>query len=279
MTLVISCVTPSHVVQVSDRRLTWLTGPDAGQVADDNRNKALVVCNRIIIAYTGLAEIANHKTDEWLLDIVSTVEPYNPQRICETLAERAAEALHKVRIPSPKKRHAFLVSGWAKFNSEDAPLTPFVTAISNALNNQWHWVPEANDIFQVRTVPLANRPFLLAAVGQPMGSTTQKRLVRQVRNYVDRERGPEAYIRILATAIRETNVSNSAVGRNLMAVSLPRTALTQSGGLSVPLGALLQSSEALALYLPESGEEAIRYAPNYTCEGMSYKQVFVRLEP
>jgi len=39
MTLVLSCITQGFVVQVSDRRFTWFNGPNAGQVADDNRNK------------------------------------------------------------------------------------------------------------------------------------------------------------------------------------------------------------------------------------------------
>lgn len=147
MTLIISCVTTSHVVQVSDRRLTWLTGSNSGQMADDNRNKALVICNRLVMAYTGLAEITGSKTDEWLLDVASEIIPYNPQRVCETVAERAAEEFRRVRLSSTKKRHAFLVSGWAKLNSRDARLTPFVSAISNALDDQWHWISEAEDIF------------------------------------------------------------------------------------------------------------------------------------
>lgn len=279
MTLVTCCITPGHIVQVSDRRLTWLTGPNAGEVADDNRNKAVVICNRLAMAYTGLAEVESSKTDEWLLDIVSEVWPYNPQQVCETVANRATEAFRRVGLPSPKKRHAFLVSGWAKFNSQDAPLTPFVSAISNALNDQWHWISEANEIFQVRTVPLAGRPFLLAAVGQPINSTAKKHLRRQVRSYASRERGPEAYIQMLATAIRETASLNFSVGRDLMAVSLPQTALEQSDGLSIPVAAPLQNCEALALYLPESDETTIRYAPNYTCGGARVKQAFVRTEP
>ena len=269
-------MTPSHVVQVSDRRLTWLTGPNAGQVAPDDRNKALVVCNRLVIAYTGLAEVAGNQTDEWLLEVVSTVVPYNPQRVCETVAERAAEEFRKVRLPRSAKRHAFLVSGWARFNSKEASFTPFISAVSNALDGRWSWLSNADNVFRVRTVPLGDRPFILAAVGQPISSTTRKCLRRQVRNYSSRERGPEGYIQMLAKAIRDTAIFNRAVGRNLMAISLPRTTLEQDRGLSVPLARPVQSRKALALYLPESGDVTIRYAPNYTCGGISFKQFVMR---
>jgi len=114
MTLAITCYTSNHTVQVSDRRLVWLTGKNAGQPADDNRNKVLVVCNRLAISYTGLAEIEGSKTDDWLLETVSTVNPYNPQRVIKTIADKATQAFRNIRLPAPKKTHAFLVSGWAR---------------------------------------------------------------------------------------------------------------------------------------------------------------------
>lgn len=75
MTLALACISQNHVVQVSDRRLTWITGSHAGKVADDSQNKALVVCNRFTLAYTGLAQVANQKTDEWVLDIAAGINP------------------------------------------------------------------------------------------------------------------------------------------------------------------------------------------------------------
>ena len=116
-------------------------------------------------------------------------------------------------------------------------------------------------------------------MGQPIDADTRNHLRRQVRNYARRERGPEAYIQMLAAAIRYTARSNRFVGRNLMAISLPRTAVERIDGLSIPLTAPLQNREVLVLYMSESGKATIRYAPNYTCDGMSYKQGFARIEP
>jgi hypothetical protein len=55
MTLVMSLITESWAIQVSDRRLVWL-GPDSVvSRKDDERNKAVLWCNRLAFAYTGLA--------------------------------------------------------------------------------------------------------------------------------------------------------------------------------------------------------------------------------
>jgi len=275
LTLALACISDNHVVQVSDRRLTWITGPHAGKVADDGRNKALVVCNRFVLAYTGLAQIANQKTDEWALNVAARVNPASAQGISETIAKEATEEFRKLKIKKTSRRHAFLISGWAKFNRADAPFSSFVSSISNALDNNWQWLPEPEDIFRIRTVALGPRSFLLAGVGRPLGAVVRNRLIRRIRAYAGRDRGPEAYIQLLATAIRETAVSDRYIGKDLIAVSLPRAALDKELGLFVPLAFPMPSDKPFALYLPDKAE-AISYTPNYTCGGISMKGGWVR---
>lgn len=283
MTLAIACYTANHCIQVSDRRLVWITGTDAGKCADDDTNKAVVVCNRLAISYTGLAEIGVNKTDDWLLETVSKVNPYNPQRVIKAIAKSATQAFGNIRLPAPTKRHAFLVSGWARFvdskADSNAQLGSFACAISNALTSEWKWETEAKTTFQIFGKELRNRYFQICSVGQPVSSQIRKRMLRQIRAYISRERGPEPYIEILAQAILDTADSNRSVGKNLMAVSLPRTGLDNGGRLVMPLAnAPLRTSEPIALYLPENASP-IRYGPNYTCNGMSYKDVSFGTEP
>lgn len=278
MTLIISCVTQNHVVQVSDRRLTWITGPNAGQVADDNKNKAVIVCNRLAIGYTGLAEIAGSKTDEWLLDVVREVLPYNPLQISKAIAKSATKDFRKILLPSDKKTHTFLVSGWAKFSTQDTRLTPFNSFISNTLDDRGEWTSQARDTFVILTIHLADLPFELQMVGRPVKPKLLNDLTRQIRNYVERERGSEGYIQMLASAIRTMSKSDPLIGRNLMAVSLPRVALEQNIGVAIPLALPLPRDAVTALYLPESGDGSVLYAPHYTCEGISYKGMIVNID-
>lgn len=273
MTLVVSCISPNHVVQVSDRRLTWAAGPKAGELADDHTNKALVVCNRLCVSYTGLAEIGRVKTDEWVLDVADRVRPYNPARVWIAIALAATAEFRNIRFDRSLKRHAFLISGWAKLGRTDAPISPFISTISNALSAEGDWLDEAEDSFRVRVIPLADKPYLISTVGQRLPDNILTRLTRNVRNYAVRERGPEAYMRLIAAAIRATANINQLVGRNLMAISLPKTGLNRSAGLSIPLSFPMQTDEALALYLPYPVRSPVLYAPNYTCNGMSMTHI------
>jgi len=268
MTLVLTCISPKYVTQVSDRRLTWITGPNKGKT-EDKTNKAIVVCNRLVIGYTGLAQIDGQKTDDWILDVVSSVTPYSVERIKKTLAERATKSFEGIRLPSKQRRHAFMISGWARLDSRNAPFTSFVSIISNAHDfASIKWLDEAQSEFKTGFTALGNRPYFLAAAGQPIKMATLHRLNRQISAYVSRERGPEAYIELLANAIRETARYYKSVGKNLMAISLPASAV--SGGsmaMTIPLGGPLSTTEPVALYLPE-GDEPIFYGPHYTCNGM-----------
>lgn len=62
MTLILACVTPTMVYQVSDRRLTLASNPKA--IVDDERNKSVFV-GRVSFGYTGLAYVGNERTDIW----------------------------------------------------------------------------------------------------------------------------------------------------------------------------------------------------------------------
>ena len=52
MTLVLTALTQHEVIQVSDRRFTYLSG---GSVVrrDDEKNKAVLFCGRLMFGFTG----------------------------------------------------------------------------------------------------------------------------------------------------------------------------------------------------------------------------------
>ena len=71
MTLVLSCATSDFVFQVSDRRLTYVSGPKKGQTADDEANKAVIVGHRMAFGYTGIATIGAQSSDVWLAHVAA----------------------------------------------------------------------------------------------------------------------------------------------------------------------------------------------------------------
>ena len=89
MTLILSCLTPKYVIQVSDRRLMLSNG----QLIDDHRNKSILVNGHMVFGYTGLASMDNGKTmnDDWFLDTLSESYKANPNTSLTTTAEYVAE--------------------------------------------------------------------------------------------------------------------------------------------------------------------------------------------
>lgn len=66
MTLVLVASNDQQVIQVSDRRLTGLAGPDVLP-----RNKALIIHladGRLVMGFTGLARAGTFRTGEWMID-------------------------------------------------------------------------------------------------------------------------------------------------------------------------------------------------------------------
>ena len=69
MTLILSALTPTHAIQVSDRRLTLPNG----ELYEDDRNKALALsCSNghFCLSATGLGVIRGKPTSEWMADTI-----------------------------------------------------------------------------------------------------------------------------------------------------------------------------------------------------------------
>jgi hypothetical protein len=117
MTLIVTCLSPHYVLQVSDRRLSL-----GGKAIERAASKAVVFNNALIFGYTGIAEIAGKPTDAWLADVLSQHLDSVP---------RAIEALTQaVQVPTDLQRyqHTFVACG---FHHPDDKWLPMAITISN----------------------------------------------------------------------------------------------------------------------------------------------------
>src|SRR5690348_6551313 len=112
MTLILTCATPEFALQVSDRRVTWVRGIHAGLVADDARNKALVIANHLTFSYTGLAEIGLEFTDDWLMASLEGIQRLDVRTVSQRIADRASAAFAALPLSAAQKRHVFVGVGW-----------------------------------------------------------------------------------------------------------------------------------------------------------------------
>jgi hypothetical protein len=66
MTFIVTVVTDTVILQVSDRRISWRYPDGSFGLRDDATNKAVLYENRFAFAATGLAELENTRADLWI---------------------------------------------------------------------------------------------------------------------------------------------------------------------------------------------------------------------
>jgi hypothetical protein len=70
VTLILSCITPDFVYQVSDRRLVEIRPSGPPRLLEDEACKAVFMSPVAIFGYTGLAYFHGMRTDGWLLEVL-----------------------------------------------------------------------------------------------------------------------------------------------------------------------------------------------------------------
>lgn len=143
MTLIITLVNKDRIIQVSDRRLTTLTG----DIYDDGANKAVAIGMSYVhftVCYTGLAFIGRereeNRIDRWLQEhlgsIVRDGEP-SLEAICEALSQRATKAVARLQGEMRNKGLKIVLTGFDRENR------PFRATVSNIKFSSY-------DVFDVR---------------------------------------------------------------------------------------------------------------------------------
>jgi hypothetical protein len=271
MTLILSCLTPEHVIQVADRRLT---APDrGGELVDDDTNKVVQYESHLCFAYTGLAEIRYRATDKWLMETLSGHG--NPNKAVEALKQAATDDFRKIALPAARKRHAFVGCGWTRVGGRDPrALEPTIMLVSNALEDG-RWRVEAHDEFTFGRARLRpGVPFTFYATGQRLPAGIARGLIRQIEAAQGHGSGPGVIARLLGRAVRDVAASNSAVGRGLLVSILPKKVAVDAKGLGVgfaiplaPTGerdyftAPLDDAYPTNFYVPPEKTNGVAYGP------------------
>jgi hypothetical protein len=284
LTLVLSCLTPDFVIQVSDRRLTYPNG----SLADDETNKAVCFYGRIFFAYIGLSKVARMDTHVWLAEALNRAKTSGSTggviNLLRTDATRAFQAIPGRTL----KRHAFVAVGWATFPDQPDHLRPFISTISNAIDANGNWLAQANRQFDVGVRPLLDgEAFHFAAHGQSLTPSETVSIRRNIRRALARGGGPSSVARLLTTLLRSVARRNSAVGESMLVSVLPRNAVgNQEVVMPLPEGAQLPFPQlsnirdrAVCLYIPEDSTSPVYYGPTVVTEDMLIYGVRVGTEP
>ena len=279
MTLVLSLITESWAIQVSDRRLVWLDPANRIIRKDDERNKAVVWCNRLAFAYTGLAELGpmREATDEWLARelaeswVDAGAADQSQDAVMAAIADRATAAMKRPRIargiPAHQRRHAFVGVGWARFKEEDA-MTPYIAQIHNFPQSSNHQTAAADEFgVTILRLPPGDKQIFVNWIGQELDDPA-RRLLDELKRGDPQSRAYGSYAAgVMVDIIRTVAANNEFVGRGLLINSLPRWAIHPGETTTFLLASGPTNEQLTFLHLPHDQRDAVIRGPRYVCEG------------
>jgi hypothetical protein len=221
MTLILTCLTHKHIVQVSDRRLTRLNG----ELYDDDTNKTVFFNGQIAVAYTGLAFMEGKATAEWIGMCMKDSLDIEPA--IHKIAKRADWFFR--RLKSPDKRLAVIATGWGLLHGEQPP-RPFISVASNFLSDSFQWMASASNRMVVQTICWDERSsHIIVSAGQNLMPEELVYLNRLVRRAVKHGATAKAPARLLANLVQSvangTDHRAERVGNGMMIQLLSRKAL------------------------------------------------------
>lgn len=261
MTLIVTFADRNFVFLVSDRRVTYPTLPPA-----DTINKATLVCNRCVLAFTGLANIGptayDIRTDEWMLQKLVQHGPTTMEEACEALQKEATAAVPPIRLlPRKDKRLAFIAAGWVNYNGSPQPIPTFA-CVTNALTRKG-WLPDPLDVFWIDASNLiGNTRFAIDTFGQPVPRSQWSQLVRRIHNYFGR--GGNSYnwvVDQLTYFVRLGAANNKKIGAKLNVIMLPKPGAPHRFSRVAMLGAPNPHVVTWASF-PYTG---VQFCPNVVC--------------
>lgn len=273
MTLIVPCLAPEYVIQVSDRRLADLR---SGRPVNDNRNKAVQLGRNLVFGYTGLAELDGQPTDEWLQAVLDRALRKHGDRFkaIEVVRGEATAAFSRIRLPANMKRHAFCAVGWGCFPGETT-VEPFMYVVSNFAQDD-RLLDEALPAFDLRRVRPGRSALAVFPLGQTLGERPLEELCRNLLRVLKRAGGAAAAARMITESMRALASQNPLVGKSLLINVLPKPQSASLGGpqitaampppdarvLSDYFAGAISSTDPSFLYLPaEMDDRPIAWGP------------------
>jgi len=226
MTLILTALTPNHIVQVSDRRVVrrW---PSGRIEKFEGRTKA-VVTPVFSCSYTGIAEIAGTDTGEW---IATTLSDHLRDADGGLEALRLAAGLKLSGGGLNSEPLAIACVGWTPTN--DAMPEPLLIALANFDIRDYSALQPSPDFTRFDIRCREGRRSLVFPLGQPLQLTEMIAANRSLRRVVETDR---ATPRSIAQILRETiqGVARSPdradlVSEDVLVTSLPRPDLLRVG--------------------------------------------------
>ncbi len=256
MTLIQTLVTRDHIVQVSDRRLTYLDG----SCADVNYTKLVLWARKFSIGFTGIAFMdarQRKSTSEWIAEQVCDKATLG--QAIEALRENATRAISLLHSQK-EKRLSIVITGFAQ-SPDTGNFEPILTRVSNF---------EEGDAFYRSSRPRFIREDRRFTQGSDVMYTTSGAVLNSSESRIIKSRvtAPRSgmrdwnrSIRLMVVVQRMVSRRNTTVGPDALVVSIPHRVLIPKVALSHVENPDVQEDAVMFSYMPEGSMTPHRYGP------------------
>jgi hypothetical protein len=265
MTIIVTALFPKHVLQVSDRKLSWARGKAIVQ-QEDRWNKAIVFGDWATIAYTGPARLPDQRTDQWITETISRTTMVD-QAINE-LWEKANDRLQQKQWNPPEL--AIVVAGWMQ---DAGKVEPFRAAISNYLLPEGKHGP-ARDQFNVLMSRQQEAGLGIYIAGRNMPRRNFMMMGRTLKRAYRRGVSMPTMAEVIVNAAR--GLHDRWIGESFNAVIVPEPVPGR------PFRGMIGASQGgpqpdlpLALYFPGPNAGPEYVMPNFGGGGMAVTDISV----
>lgn len=222
MTLIISVISTSRVIQASDRRLTKITGG----IYDDNSNKAIIVtCNdaHFAIGYCGYGQIPLAKkspkagkiisTDEWISDELTKFNAAGND--LASITKHIKSTLNSLKVYNKLNAKNDLTIVLCGFGWNDKPFFTRIPRLGNVFHRYYKKTTKHESVLDVQIDPIE-------WLGVFNSSIKDKLDLIKNPGYLASS-SPEALTDYLVELIRQANqqlVEGEKIGRNCMTINI-----------------------------------------------------------
>jgi hypothetical protein len=270
MTLILACLTPKTIYQVSDRRITNLLNPD--EILSDDQNKAVMIDSRFVFGYSGLSEMEGERTDTWLAKVISQSDTNDMAAVATHIRESANRAFQRTTGSKKNRRYAFQGVGWLRLRGE-SDFSPASLTIHNAIDPRTGmWLAEPMDEFQLNTRWPSSFPnyCVMESVGVIPSLAEKDAVFRLVRRCIKRhDSAPLAVREALIRSLRWLSTRHNTIGPGMMVVCLPKRGAEQAERTGRRLVSAGPYSDVAPTFVYISASRSAKYfGPHFVSKGL-----------
>lgn len=274
MTLISTLLSNNVVLQISDRRVTWLQNGVAQNV-DDRRNKAILYGSRFVVSYTGIANLAascSHDaynleksgTDLWLVEHLSRYDniasAFNDMP--RVLAQRCASGLFRGQSLGIR------AAGWRHDGSNmSTGFVPFVIEVKN-YDSAGRLHDQRGTRFVTASLSGGDGVWI-GWLGRSVSVKLKARLTRTLRRILTKRASINAVIQSIVDTMRQAAKHDTLIGKDLLVCVLPRTAARPDGFEHLALFGRPREDAITFEYLPANSDLRVQYGPHYVSRGVA----------